>query len=206
MHPHQNDEPQDDAVDSQPANPLPDDGMTVDDEAASGPALDLPEDPEEAVVALSAALMQARSNSDRYLDDYRRMAADFDNFRKRAQRDQADIVSRASERVLVNLLPVLDSFDMALGIDAETDAEQKMLSGMQSTHGQLLSIMAGEGLTPIPTVGEEFDPNIHEAVHMAEGSGTMYVTAEVRRGYLLGDRVLRAALVAVGYEEVTADA
>ena len=161
----------------------------------------LPDDPAAAVEALSRALEESRAKADRYLDDYRRMAAEFDNFRKRAQRDQGEMVARAAERVVVNLLPVLDSLDAAMALDAEADASEKLLEGMRGTREQLLATLRTEGLEPIETIGTEFDPEMHEAVQMDAGSGTMVVTAELRRGYRFKDRVLRAALVAVGYEE-----
>jgi molecular chaperone GrpE len=166
------------------------------------PALDLelPEDPAEAVEVLTEVLLEARTEAAGYLDHWQRVAAEFDNFRKRSQREHTEIVSRAAERVLVGLLPTLDSFDAAVAFEAETEKEEKLLAGMHGTLTQLLTALQAEGLEPIQALGAEFDPELHEAVQVDEGSGTMVVTRELRRGYLLNGRVLRAALVAVGYE------
>ncbi len=161
----------------------------------------LPDDPQEAIAVLQEALAAARADATRYLDDYRRMAAEFDNFRKRSQRDQAELVARASERVVMSLLPVLDSLDAAMAVEPDGEASEKLLEGMRGTRDQLLGVLAQEGLTPIESIGLPFDPAMHEAIQIDEGSGTMVVTAELRRGYQFQDRVLRAALVSVGYEE-----
>jgi molecular chaperone GrpE len=165
--------------------------------SADAMGVDLPDDPDDAVEVLLAALHDARAEAGTYLDDLRRVAADFDNFRKRAIRDQQTIVDRAAERVLSSMLPVLDSFDAALAIEATTEAEEKLLRGMRSTHAQLMDVLTKEGLEPIPTVGEPFDPEVHEAVMTSGGDGPLLVSRELRRGYRLRGRVLRAALVAL---------
>ena len=133
-----------------------------------------------------------------YLDDLRRVAADFDNFRKRTQRDMAENVERASQRVVVGLLPVLDSFDLAVAHEPESESESKLLGGVNGTRQQLFDALAQEGLEVIPTVGEPFDPEVHEAVTMQGSPEHPMVVGEMRRGYTLRGRVVRAAMVAVG--------
>jgi molecular chaperone GrpE len=165
--------------------------------SADALGIDLPDDPDEALPVLLAAVHEARAEAGAYLDDLRRVAADFDNFRKRAMRDQHTIVERAAERVLAAMLPVLDSFDAALAIEPATESEEKLLRGMRSTHAQLIDVLAKEGLEPIASVGEPFDPEVHEAVMTSGGDGALVVAAELRRGYRLRGRVLRAALVAL---------
>ena len=140
-----------------------------------------------------------------YLDDLRRVAADFDNFRKRTQREMAENVERASQRVVIGLLPVLDSFDLAVAHEAESDSEAKLLGGVNSIHQQLLDSLANEGLGVIPTIGEPFDPNVHEAVTMEGDPEHPVVVGELRRGYTLHGRVIRAALVAVGKDPIPTD-
>lgn len=165
------------------------------DPAALG--LDLPADKDEAIALLLEELHTARGEASSYLDDLRRVAADFDNFRKRATREQQATVERASERVLASMLPVLDSFDAALQISPSTETEEKLLGGMRSTHSQLMDALSKEGLEAIPTWGEPFDPEVHEAV-MSSGEGSkLVVSQELRRGYRLGGKLLRAALVAL---------
>jgi molecular chaperone GrpE len=161
--------------------------------------VELPEDREEAVAVLTAHLADARADAETHLDDLRRVAAEFDNFRKRSLRDREQMISSASERVVRAMLPVLDSFDAALAIEPSTETEQKMLGGMRGTYDQLMDVLAKEGLTPIEAAGARFDPELHEAV-MSSGDGDLVVAQELRRGYLLGNRVLRAALVALESE------
>ncbi|MGF1668740.1 MAG: nucleotide exchange factor GrpE [Acidimicrobiia bacterium] len=163
------------------------------DPAALG--IDLPTDKDEAIRVLLEELHAARGEASSYLDDLRRVAADFDNFRKRATREQQVTVDRASERVLAAMLPVLDSFDAALQINPTTETEEKLLGGMRSTHSQLMDALAKEGLESVPSWGEPFDPEIHEAV-LSNGEGSkLTVSHELRRGYRLRGKVLRAALV-----------
>ena len=162
--------------------------------------LDLPADPVEAVSVLIGELMDARAEAAEHLDNWKRASAEFENYRKRAQRDQSAVVGRAAERVLSDLLPTLDSFDAAVEFEAETPKEESLLAGLLGTRTQLMNALAAAGLEPIEALGTEFDPELHEAVQVGDGSGTMVVTAELRRGYRLNGRVIRAALVSVGYE------
>jgi len=125
---------------------------------ATAPGIDLPEDRDEAIKHLLSLLSEAREEATSYLDDLRRVAADFDNFRKRALREQSATLDRAAERVVRELLPVLDSFDAALAVEPVTDGERRILSGMIGTREQLLKALEQEGLEVILTIGERFDP------------------------------------------------
>ena len=175
----------------------------VEAEILDDPTLDLPDDPAEAVPVLIGELMASRSAQVEATDKWKRAAAEFENFRRRSIRDQEALIVRSSERVVTQLLPVLDSLDAAMGLDAESENESKMLSGMAGTRELLLATLTREGVEPIPTEGVAFDPALHEAVQVAEGDGTMIVAAEFRRGYTVHGKVLRASLVAVGYGEPT---
>ncbi len=172
----------------------------VDDEVDAGEAIELPDDPQEAISVLISELMAARSTAADATGHWQRVAAEFENFRRRSQRDQDDLIARASERIAVQLLPVLDSLDAAMDLEPETESETKMLSGMNGTRELLLATLAREGVEPIEALDCEFDPAVHEAVQVGEGTGRMMVEAELRRGYTLRGRVLRASLVVVGYE------
>ncbi len=162
---------------------------------ASPLGIDLPEDRDEAIEVLLGRLEQSRDEASSYLDDLRRVAADFDNYRKRTTREQALMVDRAAERVVRELMPVLDSFDAALGTEPATEAERQLLSGMINTREQLLKALAQEGLEVVPSIGEPFDPEIHEPVGAPGGSNDLVVSQELRRGYRLKGRVLRPAMV-----------
>lgn len=157
--------------------------------------LELPEDATRAVDVLLTEVQTARDEASSYLDDLKRVAADFDNFRKRTTKESAVMLDRATERVVTGLMPVLDTFDAALNTDPETDTEKKLYSGMLNTREQLLTALKTEGLEVIPTIGEPFDPEIHEPVGAPSGDGQLTVSEELRRGYRLRGKVLRAALV-----------
>ncbi|MFZ0012564.1 MAG: nucleotide exchange factor GrpE [Acidimicrobiia bacterium] len=157
--------------------------------------LELPDDPDAAVDLLLAELKSARQEAGDYLDDLKRVAADFDNYRKRTTKEGAVMLDRATEKVVQGLMPVLDTFDAALGAEPQTETEQNLYSGMLNTRELLLNALKSEGLEVIPTVDEPFDPEIHEPVGAPAGEGTLMVSQELRRGYRLRGKVLRAALV-----------
>lgn len=159
--------------------------------------LELPADKDEAVDLLLIELATAREEATSYLDDLKRVAADFDNYRKRVTRDNAVMLDRATENVVRGLMPVLDSFDAALVAEPDTETERQLYSGMLNTREQLLDSLKAEGLEVIPTVGEQFDPEVHEPAGAPQGEGQLIVSNELRRGYRLNGKVLRAALVAL---------
>ena len=161
--------------------------------------LALPDDPGEAQALLLRELAEARQEAGEMLADLQRVAAEFDNFRKRVERDQLENVVRASQRVVESLLPALDSFDAALTTPVSSDNEAKMLDGMKSTRSQLIDALAREGVEPIDALGEPFDPAVHEAVSVTPGEGDQIVEAELRKGYVMRGRVLRPTLVIVGH-------
>lgn len=157
--------------------------------------LELPEDPDAAIEILLLELSAAREEAGSYLDDLKRVAADFENYRKRTTRESAVMLDRATEKVVTGLMPVLDSFDAALQTEPKTESEKKLYSGMLNTREQLLNALKNEGLEVISTIDEPFDPEIHEPVGAPGGDGQLTVTQELRRGYRLRGKVLRAALV-----------
>ncbi|MDJ0924245.1 MAG: nucleotide exchange factor GrpE [Acidimicrobiia bacterium] len=167
-------------------------------EEPSPPSIELPDDPSEAVPVLLSALGEVQVEAAGYLDTLQRVAAEFDNFRKRSTREREEIVDRASQRVIERLLPTLDSFDAALSYQAQTETEEKIIAGMQDTHRLFLEALAVDGFEPIAADGVPFDPAIHEAVAGPGGIGDgELMVREMRRGYTLRGRVVRAALVAV---------
>jgi molecular chaperone GrpE len=167
--------------------------------AAEQLGLAIPDDPAEAQALLLRELGEARQMSDESLANLRRVAAEFDNYRKRIERDQAENVARASQRLVELLLPALDSFDAAIATDAQTDTEAKMLEGMTGTRSQLTDALIHEGVEPIDAVGHAFDPALHEAVSVIPGEGEQIVQQEFRRGYTMRGRVIRPSLVVVGH-------
>jgi molecular chaperone GrpE len=133
---------------------------------------------------------------DEYLDALQRLKAEFDNFRKRAQRDQADLIARASERLVKQLLPVVDDLERALEFAAAHE-EAQLEEGVRLVHRALADALAKEGLTEVETDGP-FDPHTQEALlSQPSDADEGAVIQVVQKGYRLGDRVLRPARVVV---------
>ena len=132
---------------------------------------------------------ELRAERDEYLSALQRVQAEFDNYRKRTAAASKEMVAAGTARIVESLLPVLDACDAAAGHGDES---------VDAICGQLLSVLAKEGLERIPSVGEPFDPEIHEAVlHEPGEGGEQIVVEELRAGYRWGGRVLRAAMVKV---------
>ena len=137
-----------------------------------------------------------RAERDEYLEHLQRVAADFENYRKRAARDQESLVARAAERLVRELLPVLDDLERALQA-AEQHEEAKLEEGVRLVHRQLAETLRKEGLEEISTDGK-FDPHLHEALLAQPAEAEAGTVIEVlQKGYRLGDRVLRPARVVV---------
>jgi molecular chaperone GrpE len=133
---------------------------------------------------------------DQLLDDLKRVAADFDNYRKRAARERATVYAQANERLVKDLIPVLDDLGRALEAAGQHE-EAKLEEGVRLVHRALSDLLTKEGLAEIDTDGK-FDPHVHEALlsqpsDEEEGS----VIEVVQKGYKLGDKVLRPARVVV---------
>ena len=130
-------------------------------------------------------------------ESYLRLAADFDNYRKRVAREQVELTRRANERLLNELLPVLDDLERALEAAAEHE-EAKLEEGVRLVHRSLLDVLRKEGVEEIET-GGAFDPHVHEALlaQPGEGAAEGSVLQVLQKGYRLGDKVLRPARVIV---------
>jgi molecular chaperone GrpE len=139
---------------------------------------------------------QLRLERDEYLAHLQRTQAEFDNYRKRMLRDQTAHLERATANLIEQLLPVLDSFELALG-SGGTDLE-RFRKGVELVYGELLGVLEKAGLQRIEAVGKPFDPEEHEAVmHVENEDGEPGVRDVVRTGYRLKGRVLRPAMVKV---------
>jgi molecular chaperone GrpE len=164
------------------------------------------EDDVEAVMAaeveedtIAADLAKARAEAESYLDDLRRLQADFDNYRKRTLREQTARAASASQALVTRLLPVLDNFERAVSAAEQSRDFDGMLKGVEMVLGTLRGVLEGEGLVKIEAEGKPFDPERHEAVIAVEqeGSEPGMVVDIVRAGYELGGKVLRPAMVKV---------
>ncbi|MDP2183729.1 MAG: nucleotide exchange factor GrpE, partial [Actinomycetota bacterium] len=128
-----------------------------------------------------------------------RVQAEFDNYRKRMQRDQADAVARAGQRIIEGLLPIIDNLERAIDHATVSGAATELLSGVEMVYGQLLELLAREGAQQIDPFGEPFDPVKHQAVQTREDPEMPdHTVVEVfQKGYEMGGRVVRSAMVVV---------
>ena len=169
----------------------------VDEEAdapeAGIPGADIPEVAEEEAVVPLSEFEAVSAERDQYLDALRRLKAEFDNSRKRQERERARTLEAASEKLVQEILPVLDNLDRAL------ESNGDVREGVQATREQLAGVLADEGLLPVASDGQPFDPNVHEAVmgRPSEEHEDGTVLQTFQRGYLLNGRAIRPAKVVV---------
>ncbi len=149
--------------------------------------------------APAEAVSPAERERDDYYDRLLRITAEFDNYRKRVERERRDLAEATAADIITDLLPVLDDLERALQVPATTAEAEAYRRGFEIIHKQWLDVLRKRGVTPIEAVGQEFDPRYHEAIaHEANGAhGDGEIVGEVRRGYLLRDRLLRASMVRV---------
>lgn len=168
--------------------------------------VDLPDDPSEARDVLVDALAKSRAETGQILEQLQRIAAEYENFRRRAERDRQQLTTLATQRIVEQLLPTMDNFEAALTYAPRGEAEQKLMQGMIGTYAQLRETLASHGCAEIPTNGVAFDPAVHEAVSAPpEGDGALVVGQELRKGYLVDGKVVRPAMVTVVYQPAAED-
>ena len=147
------------------------------------------------------ALQQRAAKADENWDRLLRTMADLENYRKRATRDKQDAIKFANESLLAKLMPVLDSFDNALAAadKASGDSPQALRDGVAMIYQQLRQVLQEAGLEEVEAPGKPFDPNFHEAIAQQESSTVPdgQVLQQLRKGYKLRERLLRAASVIV---------
>jgi molecular chaperone GrpE len=149
--------------------------------------------------AIAPEIAQAIEERDQLRDRLLRTQAEFDNYRKRVDRERLETIERAAESVLRDLLPVIDDLERALSADATNEAAESYRRGVELIHRQLTDLLTRRGVKPIETLGKDFDPHLHQAVasEAVPGAREGEVVQELRRGYTLGDRLLRPAMVKV---------
>ncbi len=184
------DEPADEPADEDEPGEAEDDAEALDEIDAE---IEAEED------AIAADLAKARAEAESYLDDLRRLQADFDNYRKRTLREQTARAASASQALVTRLLPVLDNFELAVSAAEQSRDFDRMLKGVEMVFGELRLALEGEGLVKIEAEGKPFDPERHEAVIAVEEEDTEpgMVVDIVRAGYELRGKVLRPAMVKV---------
>ena len=161
-------------------------------DAATEEALDKPGEPERSADVSAEA---AAAESERYL----RLAAEFDNYKKRTAREFEDILKRANARLLRDLIAIIDNFERALTVDPDRNDNAAYRKGVDLIYNQLLDLLKKEGVSAIETVGKPFDPNLHEALMQMESDDhdDGIICREILKGYAIDGKVLRHARVAV---------
>jgi molecular chaperone GrpE len=153
--------------------------------------------PEQPDSSIDPAELQKQR--DEYYDRLLRKTAEFDNYRKRTDRERIQLSEAAAADLMQELLPLVDDMERALKADPGTEATEAIRRGVELIHKQLLETLRKRGVTPLDSLGADFDPHFHMAVshEPADGRREGEVIEEFRRGYMLGDRLLRPAMVKV---------
>ena len=149
--------------------------------------------------AQSADTAELTRQRDDYYDRLLRKTAEFDNYRKRTDRERQQLAEAAAADLIRELLPLVDDLERALKAEASEAAPDAVRRGVELIHKQLLETLRKRGVKPVEALGQEFDPHFHNAVayEPAEGRREGEVIEEFARGYMLGDRLLRPAMVKV---------
>lgn len=169
------------------------DGDTTTDQNSPG-------SPEQSIQSLQKDIENLQKERNDFYDRLLRQQAEFENFKKRMDREKTEFVQFASAELMREILGVLDSFNLAIRNAAGNgQTEENILQGLELIYKQLQDTLARFGLTPIDAKGQKFDPNFHQAVstHATDEVEENIVVDEMRRGYLLNGRLLRPAMVSV---------
>ena len=183
-----------------PATPDVDAGTPIDPVVEETPTLDTEIDPANRLQQLEQELNSLKQEHEAVQSQYMRIAADFDNFRKRQARDQDDLRQQLVCSTLTEILPVVDNFERARQqLNPEGEEAQALHRSYQGLYKQLVDVLKQQGVARMDVVGQEFDPTLHEAVLREENQehAEDIVCEELQRGYHRDGRVLRHAMVKV---------
>jgi molecular chaperone GrpE len=179
--------------------------MTTDRDEKPEAAEPAPSAAPDDVEALKGLLEDERGKAQAYMQNWQRAAADFQNYKRRVEEERSEAARFASAALIINLLPLIDDLDRALrNIDAHL-AGLTWVDGIRLIHRKFQAILEMTGVEEIAADGETFDPSMHEAVSQGPGEENK-VIAVVQKGYRLGDRVVRPAMVVVGQGEAAKEA
>lgn len=154
---------------------------------------------EEKILTLEAELKQSKDQANEHFAHLQRLQAEFDNYRKRTQKEKEETVRYAAERIIEAMIPILDNFERAVNSTKANQDFNAFAQGIEMISKQMQNTLAKEGLTVIEAVGQPFDPKLHEAVlqvESAEYPGNT-VVEELQKGYYLKEKVLRPSMVKV---------
>jgi molecular chaperone GrpE len=148
---------------------------------------------------LTSELEEWQSKANEYLDGWQRSRADFANYKKRVEREQAQVSQRAPANVIKHFLEVMDDLELALKNRPQEGEGASWADGVELVYRKFSSILETEGVTPIETDGQYFDPTLHEAITNEDNPDfeSGQIIEVLKRGYFIGDRVLRPATVRV---------
>lgn len=166
-------------------------------EATAGDSAEGQETPEGTV--LERQLEEQRKLADEHYQRYLRTQADFDNFRRRSRQEKEDFAKYASGKLIEQLLPIVDNFERALSAAKDNKDYEALQKGVDMIYRQLDQVLVQEGLEPIASVGQPFNPEYHQAIMQVESDEHEegIVLEEMQKGYKLKDKVLRVAMVKV---------
>jgi molecular chaperone GrpE len=161
----------------------------------------------EGTSELEAALKKAQEEAAENYDRFLRASADLENYKKRVSKEKADLIRYGNEELIKELLPVIDNLERALEHTSSEGAQEGIVDGVAMTLQLFLGILQRFGVTPIAVEGEPFDPTKHEAVmeQPTDDYNPGHVVAELQKGYLLNDRLVRPAKVAVAKSQENAE-
>ena len=145
---------------------------------------------------LEEQVEKLEAQNEEWNDKFTRLYAEYDNYRKRTAKEKTETYQNASVKCIEDLLPVVDSFERALEADC---ADENFKNGMQMIFGQMKAFLDKMNVTEIEALGAEFDPNYHNAIQQLDGTdyASNHVCAVFQKGYMLGDKLIRPAMVAV---------
>ena len=131
-----------------------------------------------------------------YTETLKRLQADFENYIKRAEKEKADFAGYANHKILNNMLPIVDDFEIALEVLKEK-ADLELISGIELIYKRMIKVLEDEGVKQIKSLGQKLDPFRHEVIDIINSDEEDVVTKELQKGYMLKDKVLRAAKVQI---------
>ena len=156
---------------------------------------------EEDIETLKQALAEEKEKAENYLANWQRAQADFINYKRRSDQEKEEMRKFANSALMLNLLSAIDDLERALAAIPSDIGEVSWVDGIRLIERKLKTSLEAQGLSPIEALGKPFDPHVHEAVRQDKGEEGV-VIEEVKKGYQLHDRVIRASKVVVGNGEV----
>jgi molecular chaperone GrpE len=174
--------------------------INSDENIAGDQHLNEPVAEESEVEKLKAEIEDLKQKNSEFNDKYLRQVAEFDNFRRRNAKERVELIQTAGKDVITDLLVVLDDSERAQKQMETTDDIDQLKEGVQLVFSKLRNTLSGKGLKPMETVGQEFNPDLHEAITESPAGEEMKgkIVDEVQKGYYLNDKIIRHAKVVVG--------